>query len=67
MESYYGDLTGDGYINATDISAMRKCIIDGEEFILSVCDINTDGEFNAIDIVRMKKWLAGYTVAFNEK
>ena len=65
LESYYGDLTGDGYINATDISAMRKCIIDGVECILSVSDINTDGEFNAIDIVRMKKWLAGYTVAFN--
>lgn len=67
INRYYGDFTGDGNINATDMAAMRESILERDEYILSVSDVNSDGEFNAADLVRIKKWLAGNTVAFNTK
>ena len=64
---YYGDITVDGSIDATDMSCMRFGLLENSELNTNVCDINSDSSFNAVDIVRFKKWLAGYTVPFNVK
>lgn len=61
---FYGDATGDGNINAKDISAIRKRLLKGNNDLLKICDITSDKKFNLKDLVRMKKWLAGYAVPF---
>lgn len=66
-ECYYGDINSDGSINITDIAGMRNCFLEDDEYEVSVADITTDGKLDSRDIVRMKKWLAGYAVAFNQK
>lgn len=66
-QRYFGDLDGDSDINASDITSMRKDILSGDTNILAVSDVNTDGTFDIRDLVRMKKWLAGLSIAFNEQ
>ena len=60
---YYGDLDGDGKINAQDISVMRSYLLKTEESQDIIADVTSDSSIDLKDIVRMKKWLAGYVVA----
>jgi len=67
MRRFYGDMTGDNNINAIDISIIRKNIINGKNDLFVISDITSDGNLNLKDLVRMKKWLSGYAVPFNEE
>lgn len=60
----FGDITGDGKINAVDVSIIRRNLIKGKADMPSISDLTSDGSFNLKDLVRMKKWIAGYTVPF---
>lgn len=67
MQTYtlviYGDVNGDGTINAIDLLAMRKALL-GQISIAGVYAIAADVSkaipgFNAIDILMMRKYLLG--------
>lgn len=64
--SYYGDLNGDYKITAPDLAILRKHIIGVSEIedddILLLADVNADDECNLLDLIRMKKYIAGYNV-----
>lgn len=47
-----GDVNGDGYINAADLSAMINAILKRENsvFIEAAADLNSDGLINAADL-----------------
>ena len=66
-ERYYGDLNGDGNINANDLTLVRKGVLNENTLVNKVNDITSDSEFDLKDLVRMKKWLAGYCVPFGEE
>ena len=63
--SYYGDLNGDGEINAVDLSLLKKHLMGSEiitdETVLELMDTNLDGEHNILDLIRIKKYLSGYS------
>ena len=66
LRRFYGDMTGDNRVNATDLSIIRKNIIGGKADLLAISDVTSDGSLNLKDLVRIKKWLAGYAVPFNQ-
>lgn len=56
----YGDVTGDGKINAIDLMTMlrhlrRHSLCEGA--FLSACDTNHDGKINAIDLMSLQRHL----------
>lgn len=55
----YGDVNGDGKINAIDISRIQKHILNistiSNNVILEACDVSDDSRVNAIDISRIQK------------
>ena len=56
-----GDFDGDGVINATDITILRKILLgtyDTSEMPEGLGDFNNDGEVDLRDLVSMKKYLA---------
>lgn len=57
-----GDIDGDGSLGATDLSLLRHALLDDAEIDdseLAVYDINNDDCINIIDLVRLKKKIAG--------
>lgn len=52
------DLNNDSYVNASDISLLRKDLLTTSSNNLSY-DINNDGEVNIIDLVKLKKQTLG--------
>lgn len=54
-----GDVSGNSVINATDLASLRTHII-GDKLLTDTtnADVKKDGEINAADIVRLKKYLA---------
>ena len=56
-----GDFDGDGIINATDITVLRKILLgtqDTTDMPEGIADFNNDGAVNLKDLVAMKKHLA---------
>lgn len=49
-----GDVNGDGMLNASDLTAMRRVILEG-----GTADANADGKTNIKDLIYIKKCLAG--------
>ncbi len=60
----YGDVTGDGAVDAIDFAAIKKYLLGTENAMQSkdweiTGDLNQDGTIDAIDIANMKKFLLG--------
>ena len=60
----YGDADGNGKINASDLTKLKKLILSdiADYDSNTVCDVNGDGKVDILDLVRLKKYLAGIDV-----
>ncbi len=56
-----GDVNGDGRINTTDITLIRRYLAGGynTEIITKAADVNKDGRVNTTDITLIRRYLAG--------
>ncbi len=64
-----GDVNGDGRVNGTDITLIRRYIAGGYNVKITeaVADINGDGRINGTDVSLIRRYLAGgYGVALDE-
>ncbi len=51
-----GDVNADGVIDATDLTVLRKIILEAEaDYDAAIADVNGDGEIDVRDLVRLKK------------
>ncbi len=58
VRTYFcGDINGDGKINSTDLSMLRKKIISGNTDYAEnpQCDIKIDGKIDILDLIKLKK------------
>ena len=56
----FGDANGDGEVNLTDLTRIRKYLAgDDVEISMDCADVNGDGEVNLTDLTRMRKYFAG--------
>ena len=55
------DINGDGSEtpDASDLIALRKVFLDSDSYI-AVYDCNNDGKYDILDLIRLKKVLAGF-------
>ncbi len=54
-----GDVDADGVIDATDLTVLRKIILEAEaDYDAAIADVNGDGEIDVRDLVRLKKSVA---------
>ncbi len=54
----FGDVNGDGKINSTDITTLKRHILKLNPLtgkLLSACDVNKDGKYNSTDYTIMKR------------
>ena len=56
-----GDINGDNICNSTDLTLLRKHLLGMEECF--VCDINSDGASDILDLINLKKKAAAYVPA----
>jgi RHS repeat-associated protein len=63
----YGDVDGSGYINAADVTALRRYIAasckdtflaENSWFIEANADVNGDGFINAADVTQLRRYIA---------
>ena len=54
-----GDASGDGELNAVDLSAIKILLFNSDDTSSGVLDINRDGVFNLLDLIAVKKILSG--------
>ena len=59
----YGDVNGDGKINAKDVLAIRKHIVraDPGTYHNAAADVNADGKVNAKDVLKIRKYIVDKT------
>ncbi len=56
----YGDVTGDGKINSTDLSALKRYILEtGTLTVKAAGDLNGDGAVNSTDVSILKRFILG--------
>jgi peptide methionine sulfoxide reductase MsrB len=56
LEQLLGDINGDGKVNAKDVTALMKALVNGKSIInFSVADINGDGKVNAKDVTELMR------------
>ena len=63
-----GDVSGDGVINAKDVTFLRRHIAGGYSVSvdLAAADINGDGSVNAKDVTFLRRYIAGgYGIVLN--
>ena len=56
-----GDASGDGELNAVDLSALKKLLFNSDDTSSGVLDTNRDGVFDLLDFIAIKKILSGNT------
>ena len=56
-----GDVSGDGAVNAKDVTIIRRFIAGGYGITVqeSVADVNKDGTVNAKDVTVLRRFIAG--------
>ena len=54
-QNFAGDFTGDGKINAKDVTGIMKAIVKGGAENNPAADVNGDGKVNAKDVVALMK------------
>ena len=55
-----GDVNGDGTVDALDLAAMKKHLLDKSFSINTVnADLNKDGDINALDFALLRKFMLG--------
>ena len=60
-----GDVKRDGYINGTDLAALKNLLLISEEMssgVVKAADTNGDDKVDILDLLRLKKYLAGMQV-----
>ncbi len=59
-----GDITGDGSVGASDLVVLMKAITtDGDaDILMHNVDLNSDGEVDILDVIRLVRYLAGEEV-----
>ena len=57
-ELFPGDFDGDGIITATDLSVLRRALLNCYKTSLEYIDYNADGNADIRDLISMKKYLA---------
>ncbi len=57
-----GDSDGDGNINISDLAVMRNGFIESDGNMNDRWDVTGDGKVDALDLVRLKKYVAGLKV-----
>ena len=57
----YGDVNGDGYINAMDVTRLLRYIWEvdtsSNSFVAANADVNGDGYINAMDVTRLLRYI----------
>ena len=55
-----GDVSGDGWVNAKDVTLLRRAIAAGQtDAIRAVGDVSGDGWVNAKDVTLLRRMIAG--------
>ena len=62
----YGDIDGNGAIEADDLKCLRDRIVSECNAARDNADVNVDGRIDILDLVRMKKWLSGVPAALGK-
>lgn len=69
LYDYYGDIDGSESVGTEDLVKYRKILL-GTEIIadedIVIADVNADSSVNILDLIRIKKWLAGVAVTLGE-
>ncbi len=57
-DAVYGDLTGDGKVDVSDLIRLKKYIASDTTEIAGKADLNGDGVVDILDLIRLKKMIA---------
>ena len=59
----YGDVNGDGKVNAKDVLKIRKALVGNETgtYYKAAGDVNADKNVNAKDVLKIRKYLVDKT------
>ncbi len=56
----YGDVNGDGTVNASDVTALYDYLLNGDMTHYATCDVDGDGSINSYDITEVYNILLGF-------
>ena len=62
FEDIVGDVDGNAKINGSDLARLRSSLIGLKDANLVNADVNNDGKVDLLDLVRIKKFVAGANV-----
>jgi hypothetical protein len=54
-----GDVNGDGSVNAADVTALYKFILNGDTTFIATSDVNGDNSINAADVTAVYSIILG--------
>ncbi|HEX9058979.1 MAG TPA: carbohydrate-binding protein, partial [Clostridia bacterium] len=60
----YGDINGDGKINSTDCSALKRYLLTGTPVDVNASDLNGDTKVNSTDYALLKRYILGLITQF---
>lgn len=55
----YGDCNQDGDVDALDLPALKKCLLDPNHAYIKYMDLNLDNSIDTVDFAILKKYLVG--------